>query len=69
VWVFTSISGLVTVSSTGDIKAVNDHFSKFFCGYLSSEVIGKVCYPVYTFMLYVYSWVKELLLSAVMCPY
>ncbi|KAF6020786.1 PASK [Bugula neritina] len=41
VWVFTSISGLVTVSSTGDIKAVNDHFSKFFCGYLSSEVIGK----------------------------
>ncbi|XP_067938183.1 PAS domain-containing serine/threonine-protein kinase-like [Watersipora subatra] len=41
VWVFTSISGLVTVSSTGAITAINDNFAKFLCGYQPSELIGK----------------------------
>ena len=42
-WVFTSISGLVTVSNSGKISAINDNFCKFLCGHHSTELINKVC--------------------------
>jgi len=41
-WVFTSISGLITVRPDGTIGNVNENFSKFMCGYSASELIGKV---------------------------
>ena len=62
VWVFTSISGLVTVSSAGIINAVNENFSKFLCGYLPSELVGKV---LFTFFFLVD--IADCLLVAMLC--
>lgn len=45
VWVFTTISGLITVQADGTIYGINNAFSLMLFGYEKRELLGKVkCY-------------------------
>ncbi|XP_076082867.1 PAS domain-containing serine/threonine-protein kinase-like [Mytilus galloprovincialis] len=41
VWVFSSISGLITFFPDGKIQSINENFSRLLFGYSSDELIGK----------------------------
>lgn len=42
VWVFTTISGLITVQADGTIYGINNTFSLMLFGYEKRELLGKV---------------------------
>ena len=42
VWLFANISGLVSVSPSGDIYSCNKNFSLMLFGYSDEELVGKV---------------------------
>ena len=42
IWVFSNISGLISVFPNGSIHSCNDNFSRMFFGYSDSELLGKV---------------------------
>ncbi|GBN68894.1 PAS domain-containing serine/threonine-protein kinase, partial [Araneus ventricosus] len=41
VWVFSNISGLITLSPDGTIHSCNTNFSLLFFGYSQTELVGK----------------------------
>ena len=42
-WVFSNVSGLLTVDNSGKVTSCNDNFLRIFLGYFETELIGKVC--------------------------
>lgn len=42
IWVFTTISGLVTIQADGTIYGINNTFSLMLFGYEKKELLGKV---------------------------
>lgn len=42
IWVFTTISGLITVQADGTIRGINNSFSLMLFGYEKKELLGKV---------------------------
>lgn len=52
IWVFTTISGLITVQADGTIYGINNTFSLMLFGYEKKELLGKVlfcccfCFPL-----------------------
>jgi hypothetical protein len=50
VWVFSSISGLITFLPDGRIQSINENFSRLLFGYNSDELIGQViCFHLICF--------------------
>ena len=43
VWVFSNISGLVSVLPNGAIYSCNKNFTLMLFGYSDNELVGKVC--------------------------
>jgi len=41
-WVFSNISGLLTISREGTLTSCNENFLRIFLGYFENELIGKV---------------------------
>lgn len=42
-WVFSNISGLVTMLPDGTINSINENFALMLFGYSRADLIGKVC--------------------------
>ena len=58
IWVFTTISGLITVQTDGKIYGINNTFSLMLFGYEKKELLGKVT------LLSFFSLVKEMSLMS-----
>jgi len=39
---YVTVSGLITVSTDGNIEFINDTFSRMFLGYTQNDLLGKV---------------------------
>lgn len=61
VWVFTTISGLITIQADGTIYGINNTFSLMLFGYEEKELLGKV----YFFLLF--SLEREITAVAMKC--
>lgn len=42
IWVFSNISGLISVFPNGKIHSCNENFTRMFFGYSDKELVGKV---------------------------